>query len=122
MSLPRIKGKIIKIIKAPAWDQYATLLMQLVEEVTPAAEDATEKGNFISTLELYLEAKGIITDRDSAFSTGRPFWHDSKAYIFFRFCNWTKFNAEPMSKHNFAMTAASLSIQSRKNALQGRAR
>ena len=109
------KGKIIKIIKAPAWDQYATLLMQLVEEVTPAAEDATEKGNFISTLELYLEAKGVITDRDSAFSTGRPFWHDSKAYIFSSdFVNWTKFNAEPMSKHNFAMTAASLSIQSRK--------
>jgi hypothetical protein len=109
------KGKIIKIIKAPAWDQYATLLMQLVEEVTPAAEDATEKGNFISTLELYLEAKGIITDRDSAFSTGRPFWHDSKAYIFSSdFVNWTKFNAEPMSKHNFAMTAASLSVQSRK--------
>ena len=109
------KGKIIKILKAPAWDQYATLLLQLVEEVTPAAEDATEKGNFISTLELYLEAKGIISDRDSAFSTGRPFWHDSKAYIFSSdFVNWTKFNAEPMSKHNFAMTAASLSIQSRK--------
>lgn len=109
------KGKIIKILKAPAWDQYATLLLQLVEEVTPAAEDATEKGNFISTLELYLEAKGIISDRDSAFSTGRPFWHDSKAYIFSSdFVNWTKFNAEPMTKHNFAMTAASLSIQSRK--------
>ena len=109
------KGKIIKILKAPAWDQYATLLLQLVEEITPAVEDATEKGNFISTLELYLEAKGIITDRDSAFSTGRPFWYDSKAYIFSSdFVNWTKFNAEPMTKHSFAMTAASLSIKDKK--------
>ena len=108
------KGKIIKILKAPAWDQYATLMLQLIEEVTPAAEDATEKGSLISTIELYLEAKGIITDRDSAFASGRPFWHDSKAYIFSSdFVNWTKFNAEPLTKHGFAMTAASLSIKSR---------
>ena len=108
-------GRIIKILKAPAWDQYATLMFQLVEDVVPTIEDATEKGNLISTLELYLEAKGIITDKDSAFITGRPFWHDGKAYIFSSdFVNWTKFNAEPITKHSFAMTAASLSIQSRK--------
>ena len=108
-------GKIIKILKAPAWDQYATLMFQLVENVIPTIEDATEKGNLISTLELYLEAKGIITDKDSAFATGRPFWHDGKAYIFSSdFVNWTKFNAEPITKHSFAMTAASLSIQSKK--------
>jgi hypothetical protein len=109
------KGKIIKILKAPAWDQYSTLMFQLVDDVVPAVEDATEKGNFISTIEQYLEAKGIIQDKDGAFASGRPFWHKGKAFIFSAdFVNWTKFNAEPMTKHSFAMTAASLSIKSEK--------
>jgi len=109
------RGKVIKILKAPAWDQYCTLMFQLVDNVVPSAEDATEKGNFISTIEQYLEAKGIIQDKDGAFASGRPFWHKGKAYIFSSdFVNWTKFNAEPMTKHSFAMTAASLSVKSDK--------
>jgi hypothetical protein len=109
------KMVMIKTLKAPAWEQYASLLFRLVEVVTPAVEDATEKGSLISTIQEYLEAKGIVKDKDGAFSSGRPFWHKEKAYMFSSdFINWTKFNAEPMTKQSFAMIAASLSIKNEK--------
>ena len=106
-------GVIPRAMKSHVWDEYATLMLQLVEEVQPTVEDATEKGLLLSTIEQYLDSMGTVDDATSAFYSQRPFTRDGKVYLFSKaFVGWAKFNAEPMTVKEFSMTAASMGIQS----------
>ena len=105
------RGVIIRTVKSALWDEYATLLMQLVETVVPLAEDTTDKGILGSSIVHYLEKIGVLDDVESAFHSGRPFVSGGKVYLFSKhFVNWLKFNSEPMSLKSFSMTARSMGI------------
>ena len=106
------KGVIIKQVKGPAWDDYATLLLSMVEVRVPAREDNTQKGSLESTIRRYLEKNGITDNAEHAFTSERPFRKHGKVYMFSTaFRMWTKLNSDPMSKKELALTAASLGIE-----------
>ena len=108
-------GVVPRSVKTNVWDEYATLMMQLVETEEPLAEDATEKGIMSSMIIQYLERHGIVDDMESAFHAARPFWHKGKAFLFSsHFVNWTKFNAEPVNIREFSMTAKAMGIETEK--------
>ena len=107
-------GVITKQVKAQAWDDYATLLLSLVEEKSPAKEDYTQKGSLEATITMYLEKKGIMTNIEHAFTMQRPFRLDGRVYLFSTDLRmWTKLYADPLSKKELAVTAASLGIETK---------
>lgn len=107
-------GVITKQVKAQAWDDYATLLLSLVEEKSPAKEDYTQKGSLEATIVMYLEKKGIMNNMEHAFTMQRPFRLDGKVYLFSTDLRmWTKLYSDPLSKKELAVTAASLGIETR---------
>lgn len=108
------KGVITKQVKAQAWDDYATLLLSLVEEKAPAREDYTQKGSLEATIREYLEKKGIMSNMEHAFTMQRPFRKDGKVYLFSTDLRmWTKLHADPLSKKELAITASSLGIETK---------
>lgn len=108
------KGVITKQVKAQAWDDYATLLLSLVEEKAPAREDYTQKGSLEATIREYLEKKGIMSNMEHAFAMQRPFRKDGKVYLFSTDLRmWTKLHADPLSKKELAITASSLGIETK---------
>jgi len=109
------RGVVPRGVKANIWDEYATLMLQLVETVQPLVEDSTEKGILSSMIEQYLEKMGVVDDMESAFYSSRPFIYKGKVYLFSKhFVNWTKFNGEPVSIREFSMTARSMNISTEK--------
>lgn len=109
------RGVVPRSVKSNVWDEYATLMMELVETQEPLAEDSTEKGILSSMITQYLEKMGVIDDMESAFYASRPFWFKGKAFLFSKhFVNWTKFNAEAINLREFSMTAKSMGIETEK--------
>lgn len=105
------QGVVIKSVKTHVWDEYATLMLQLVETVEPLAEDTTEKGILTSMITEYVEKMGVLDDMESALYSARPFTTRGRVFIFSKhFVNWTKFNAEPITIREFSMTARSIGI------------
>ena len=106
------QGVVIRGVKTNVWDEYATLLLQLVETVEPLAEDATDKGILASMLIQYIEKMGVIDNMESAFYSSRPFISKGRVYLFSKhFVNWTKLNAEPITIRKFTMTARTMNIE-----------
>jgi len=109
------RGVIMRGVKTNVWDEYATLMLQLVETVEPLAEDATEKGILSSMISQYLEKMGVVDDMESAFFASRPFIQKGRVFLFSKhFVNWTKFNGEPVTIREFSMTARSMNIETMK--------
>jgi hypothetical protein len=106
------KGVIIKQVKGPAWDDYATLMLSMVEVRVPAHEDSTLKGSLEATITRYLEKNGVMDNAEHAFATERPFRKHGHVYMFSTaFRMWTKLNADPLSKKELALISSSLGIE-----------
>ena len=107
------KGVLVKQIKGQKWDDYASLLLHMVETRQAPREESTEKGSFEATVRLYLERVGIMKDPNTGFSMQRPFRKDGRVYLFSSdLRNWTRLNADPLTKKTLAVVAASIGLQS----------
>lgn len=96
------KGIIPRKVKSKIWDEYATLLLQLVEEIKPAYE-ATIKGALCESVRQYIEQIGTISQWESAYKLMRPFVRDGKTYIFTAgYASWSKMYAEKISSREMA--------------------
>ena len=108
------RGVMAKQVKGPKWDDYATLLLSLVVEMSPPKEDYTQKGSLAATISMYLERVGVMKNVDHAFAAQRPFELDRKVYMFSTaFRMWTKLNADPLSKKELAIVAASMGVETK---------
>lgn len=106
------KGVITKQVKGPAWDDYATLLLSMVEEKAPAKEDNTQKGSLEATIREYLEKVGVMNNHENAFHAQRPFRKNGRVYLFSSALRmWTKLHSDPLSKKELAIVSTSLGIE-----------
>jgi len=106
------RGVLVKQVRAAIWDDYATLLLGMVETRKPSAEDNTEKGALVSCIKQYLESVNIMKDPASGYAAKRPFKIDDRVYMFSsEFRNWTKLNSDPIPRNRLAIIATSLGIK-----------
>lgn len=107
------KGVLIKQIKGNKWDDYASLLLHMVEVRHAPKEESTEKGSFEATVRLYLERVGIMNDPNTGFKLQRPFKKHGKVYLFSSDLRmWTKLHTDPLTKKTLAVVASSIGLQS----------
>ena len=107
------KKVVIGQIKSTRWNDYAKLLMAIVEDVLPSSDDSTKKGSLAATISAYLEKNGAINNPDGALASSRPFKKDGRTYMFSTaFRMWAKMNDDPVTKKELAVVASSLGIKS----------
>jgi hypothetical protein len=106
------KGVIIKQMKGPVWDDYATLLLNMAEIKAPAKEDNTQKGSLEATIKQYLERVGVMNNHEHALHGERPFKKGDRIYMFSTaFRMWTKLHSDPLTKKELAIVATSIGIE-----------
>lgn len=105
------KGVLPRVVKAKVWDEYATLLLQLVEEVQ-ASEESTIKGAILQSIRHYIEEVGIASEWQYACKIKRPFVRDGKTYIFSSaYVNWARVYSDKISTRELAVELAAMGFK-----------